>query len=59
MITTIRVDKSLQQQLKLMSAETGVSQLALANNYYSGWIENDKTPETCNDFRKNRKIIKT
>lgn len=39
MITTIRVDKSLQQQLKLRSAETGVSQLALANNYYSGWIE--------------------
>lgn len=39
MITTIRVDKSLQQQLKLRSAETDVDQLDLANKYYSRWIE--------------------
>ena len=32
-ITTIRIDKDLQQQLKLKSAETGKSQLDLANQY--------------------------
>lgn len=30
-VTTIRINKELQQQLKLKSAETGKSQLDLAN----------------------------
>ncbi len=33
MITTIRIDKDLQQQLKMKSAETDKSQLDLANQY--------------------------
>lgn len=45
MITTIRIDKDLQQQLKLKSAETGKSQLDLANKYILEGLKNDKTPE--------------
>ena len=45
-ITTIRIDKELQQQLKLKSAETGKSQLDLANQYILDGLKNDKTPST-------------
>lgn len=45
MITTIRIDKDLQQQLKLKSAETGKSQLELANKYILDGLKNDNTPE--------------
>lgn len=44
MITTIRIDKDLQQQLKMKSAETGKSQLDLANQYILDGLKNDKTP---------------
>lgn len=44
MITTIRVNKDLQQQLKLKSAETGRSQLDLVNKYILDGLKNDKTP---------------
>ena len=44
MITTIRIDKNLQQQLKVKSAETGKSQLDLANQYILEGLKNDKTP---------------
>lgn len=42
-ITTIRIDKDLQHQLKLKSAETGKSQLDLANQYILDGLKNDKT----------------
>ena len=45
MLTTIRIDKNLQQQLKLKSAETGKSQLDLANQYILDGLKNDNTVE--------------
>lgn len=45
MITTIRIDKDLQQQLKLKSAEIGVSQLDLANKYILEGLKADNTPK--------------
>lgn len=44
MLTTIRIDKDLHHQLKLKSAETGISQLDLANQYILDGLKNDKTP---------------
>ena len=44
MITTIMIDKELKRQLKLKSAETGKSELDLANQYISDGLKNDKTP---------------
>lgn len=45
MLTTIRIDKDLQHQLKLKSAETGKSQLDLANQYILDGLKNDNTPK--------------
>ena len=45
MITTIRVDKEVQKLLKLKSAQTGVSQLELANKYILRGLKNDSTPK--------------
>lgn len=55
-VTTIRIDKDLQQQLKLKSAETGKSQLDLANQYILDGLKNDttpiKTPPTLEEIEK-------
>ena len=45
LITTIRIDKNLQQQLKLKSVETGLSQLDLANRYIFDGLKRDETPK--------------
>ena len=45
MITTIRIDKDLQQKLKLKSVEIGVSQLDLANKYILEGLKTDDTPK--------------
>ena len=45
MITTIRINKDLQQMLKVKSAETGLSQLDLANKYILNGLKNDNTPK--------------
>ena len=42
MLTTIRLDKEIQKQLKLRSAETGKSQLELANQYILEGLRNNK-----------------
>lgn len=44
MTTTIRIDENIKHQLKLKSAETGVSQLDLANNYILKGLKEDNTP---------------
>ena len=44
MATTIRIDENIKQQLKLKSAQTGISQLDLANKY----ILNGLNPINCN-----------
>ena len=46
MITTIRIDKELQRQLKLKSAETGKTQLELANQYILDGLKKDNYSET-------------
>ena len=46
MLTTIRLDKEIQKQLKLRSAETGKSQLELANQYILEGLRNNKPSKT-------------
>lgn len=59
MITTIRIDKDLQQQLKMKSAETGKSQLDLANQYILEGLKNDKTPaKTAMSLDEIEKLLK-
>lgn len=41
MVTTIRLSKDIQRQLKLRSAETGISQLELANRFISEGLKKD------------------
>ena len=53
MVTTIRLDKDIQQQLKLRSAETGKSQLELANQFILEGLENHKPQKmTLNEISK-------
>jgi hypothetical protein len=44
MATTIRIDENIKQQLKLKSAQTGISQLDLANRYILNGLKEDSTP---------------
>ncbi len=44
MATTIRIDENIKQQLKLKSAQTGISQLDLANKYILNGLKKDSTP---------------
>lgn len=41
MVTTIRLNKDIQRQLKLRSAETGISQLELANRFILEGLKKD------------------
>lgn len=57
MITTIRLNKDIQRQLKLRSAETGISQLELANKFISEGLKNNpiknkKTSVSLEEFDK-------
>lgn len=45
MLTTIRINKDLQKQLKLKSVETGISQLELANRYIFDGLKKDDAPK--------------
>ena len=45
MSTTIRINKDVKELLKLKSAETGISQIDLANKYILNGIKFDKTPK--------------
>jgi len=42
--TTIRINEEVKQLLKLKSAETGITQLDLANRYILKGIKEDDTP---------------
>ena len=44
MATTIRINEDIKQQLKLKSAQTGISQLDLANKYILKGLKEDNTP---------------
>ena len=44
MLTTIKINKDLQQQLKLKSVEQGVTQIDLANRYILEGLKSDSTP---------------
>lgn len=44
MATTIRINEDIKQQLKLKSAQTGISQLDLANEYILNGLKEDKRP---------------
>jgi hypothetical protein len=44
MATTIRIDENIKQQLKLKSAQNGISQLDLANKYILNGLKEDNTP---------------
>ena len=44
MATTIRINEDIKQQLKLKSAQTGISQLDLANKYILNGLKADNTP---------------
>lgn len=44
MATTIRINEDIKQQLKLKSAQTGISQLDLANKYILNGLKNDNSP---------------
>ena len=44
MATTIRINEDIKQQLKLKSAQTGISQLDLANRYILKGLKEDNTP---------------
>lgn len=44
MLTTIKINKDLQQQLKLKSVEQGVTQIELANRYILEGLKSDSTP---------------
>ena len=59
MATTIRIDENIKQQLKLKSAQTGISQLDLANRYILNGLKEDSTPNKKSyDIRSNRKIFR-
>ncbi|RAP52712.1 MAG: hypothetical protein BZ137_08200 [Methanosphaera sp. rholeuAM130] len=45
MATTIRIDENIKQQLKLKSAQTGISQLDLANKYILNGLKEDNAPK--------------
>ena len=42
--TTIRINEEVKQLLKLKSAETGITQLDLANRYILNGLKEDNTP---------------
>ena len=44
MLTTIKINKDLQQQLKLKSVEQGVTQIELANRYILEGLKSDSIP---------------
>ncbi|MBQ6100195.1 MAG: hypothetical protein IJL02_10105 [Methanobrevibacter sp.] len=44
MTTTIRINEDVKQLLKLKSAETGITQLDLANKYILKGLKEDDTP---------------
>ena len=44
MATTIRINEDIKQQLKLKSAQTGISQLDLANEYILDGLKRDTNP---------------
>lgn len=44
MATTIRINEDIKQQLKLKSAQTGISQLDLANKYILKGLKEDNLP---------------
>ena len=44
MATTIRINEDIKQHLKLKSAQTGISQLDLANKYILNGLKNDNSP---------------
>ena len=44
MATTIRINEDIKQQLKLKSAQTGISQLDLPNKYILNGLKNDNSP---------------
>ena len=44
MATTIRINEDIKQLLKLKSAETGITQLDLANKYILKGLKEDDTP---------------
>ena len=45
MTTTIRLNENIKELLKLKSAETGISQLELANKYILKGLKEDTTPK--------------
>ena len=45
MATTVRIDEDVKQQLKIKSAELGVSQFDLLNRYVIEGIKRDTTPK--------------
>ena len=42
--TTIRINEEVKQLLKLKSAETGITQLNLANRYILNGLKEDNAP---------------
>ena len=57
MVTTIRLSKDIQRQLKLRSAETGISQLELANKFISEGLnksnnQQDNSSNTLEEYDK-------
>ena len=52
--------KDIKQQLKLKSAQTGISQLDLANEYILNGLKQYIRPDKkSNDIKSNRKIFRT
>ena len=45
MATTVRINEDVKQQLKIKSAELGVSQFDLLNRYVIEGIKRDTTPK--------------